>query len=439
MVRPVVVIGVSLGGAVALQAAAEDSRIAAVVAVATFSDIRMVSRTERAPFIASRADIDAAFQLAEQQAGFKADEASPVKAAERIRVPVFLIHGQADHETFPHADLGARCSPRSTARSGCCSYPGPAHNAALSSRGPGPRSTPGSTRSLRGSTVTSTSSDLTAQASRHRMRGRSRLTRRSSACSKATAVRRGRPRRGGEPSRRADLRGRPGAVRDHPRLLGLARARRDRLRPGPRRPVRDPRRRQHRRPVADRQRGVRGRAVRHAAGRGARATPSCGAVTGHARGAARPQRRAQSRNLRSIVDRVRPSVEACSRPSSQTTRDALLHAGRARQRARLREPAAPRLRDHRAADRGRTACWSSAPSTRSRPGVVDVFEKPVDLRRRRRARRRRLRGLRRRARAVREGQLPVGEADLHGPAVLELAEQDLVGERVADLDLHQRG
>ena len=99
-VKPVVAIGVSLGGAVALQAAAEDSRIAAVVAVATFSDIRTVA-AERAPFVASRANIDAAFRLAEQQAAFKADEASPVKAAERIRVPVLLIHGRADHETFP--------------------------------------------------------------------------------------------------------------------------------------------------------------------------------------------------------------------------------------------------------------------------------------------------------------------------------------------------
>jgi pimeloyl-ACP methyl ester carboxylesterase len=99
-VRPVVVLGVSLGGAVALQAAAEEPRIAAVVAVATFSDLRTVA-TERAPFIATRRDIEAAFRLAEQQAGFRADEASPVKAAERIRVPVLLIHGQGDHETFP--------------------------------------------------------------------------------------------------------------------------------------------------------------------------------------------------------------------------------------------------------------------------------------------------------------------------------------------------
>jgi alpha-beta hydrolase superfamily lysophospholipase len=98
--RPIVVIGVSLGGAVALQAAAEDSRIAAVVSVATFSDIRTVA-TERAPFVASRANVDAAFRLAEQQAGFNADDVSPLRAAERIRVPVFLIHGQRDRETLP--------------------------------------------------------------------------------------------------------------------------------------------------------------------------------------------------------------------------------------------------------------------------------------------------------------------------------------------------
>ena len=50
---------------------------------------------------------------------------------------------------------------------------------------------------------------------------------------------------------------RPGAVRHHPRLLRLARARRDRLRSGPRRSVRHPRRRQHRRALAGRQRRVR--------------------------------------------------------------------------------------------------------------------------------------------------------------------------------------
>ena len=98
--QPVVVIGVSLGGAVALQAAAEDSRISAVVAVSSFSDLRTVV-SERAPFIASKANIEAAFRLAEEQARFNVDQACPLLAAPRIRVPAFLIHGQADTETPP--------------------------------------------------------------------------------------------------------------------------------------------------------------------------------------------------------------------------------------------------------------------------------------------------------------------------------------------------
>ena len=122
------VIGVSLGGAVALQAAAEDPRIAAVVAVATFSDIRTVA-TERAPFVASRADIDAAFRLAEQQAGFKADDASPLKAAARIRVPVLLIHGQLDHETFPQHSERVLAALQGEKR--LLLVPGAGHNDAL--------------------------------------------------------------------------------------------------------------------------------------------------------------------------------------------------------------------------------------------------------------------------------------------------------------------
>ncbi len=100
----------------------------------------------------------------------------------------------------------------------------------------------------------------------------------------------------------------PGAVRDRARLLRLARAGGDRVRPGARRPVRDPRRRQHRRAVAGRQRRVRG---------GASSAPglvvvlghsSCGAILATLEQLGRPSKD-QSRNLRTIVDRIRPSVE----------------------------------------------------------------------------------------------------------------------------------
>jgi uncharacterized protein len=126
--RPIVVLGVSLGGAVALQAAAEDTRIAAVIAVASFSDLRTVVR-ERAPFVASKADIEAAFRLAEEQAHFKVEEVSPLKSAGRIRSPVLLVHGSADSETPPaHSQRlfeALRCEKR------LLLVPGAGHNDAL--------------------------------------------------------------------------------------------------------------------------------------------------------------------------------------------------------------------------------------------------------------------------------------------------------------------
>lgn len=97
---PVVLIGTSLGAAVALQEAAGDPRVSGVVAAETFSDLRTVA-IERAPLFFTRGTIDRAFTLAESQARFRVDEVSPVRAAARIAVPVLLIHGAADTETLP--------------------------------------------------------------------------------------------------------------------------------------------------------------------------------------------------------------------------------------------------------------------------------------------------------------------------------------------------
>jgi hypothetical protein len=96
----IVLIGTSLGAAVALQHAARDPRVSAVVAVETFSDLRTIA-SERAPFVFTAGALGEAFALAEQQASFVVDQVSPVTSAPDIRAPVLLIHGDADRDTPP--------------------------------------------------------------------------------------------------------------------------------------------------------------------------------------------------------------------------------------------------------------------------------------------------------------------------------------------------
>jgi pimeloyl-ACP methyl ester carboxylesterase len=98
--RPIVLMGVSLGAAVALQTAAESHDVAAVIAIATFSDLRTVGQ-ERAPFFASQRNIDDAFRIAEAEARFHVDDASPLAAAPHIKVPALIIHGARDRDTVP--------------------------------------------------------------------------------------------------------------------------------------------------------------------------------------------------------------------------------------------------------------------------------------------------------------------------------------------------
>ena len=97
---PIVLIGSSLGAAVAHQEAADDPRVRVVVAAETFSDLRTVA-AERAPFVMTNGMIQRAFLLAEQRGRFPVDDVSPQAAARRITVPVLVIHGGGDHETPP--------------------------------------------------------------------------------------------------------------------------------------------------------------------------------------------------------------------------------------------------------------------------------------------------------------------------------------------------
>lgn len=99
-VKRAILIGHSLGAAVALQEAAIDPRIQAVVAASTFSDLRSIA-TERAPFVFTPSLIDAAFARAEHDADFVVDEVSPLRAAASLTIPVLVIHGARDRGTLP--------------------------------------------------------------------------------------------------------------------------------------------------------------------------------------------------------------------------------------------------------------------------------------------------------------------------------------------------
>ena len=129
---PVILMGTSLGAAVALQEAGSDRRVTAVVAAESFSDLRTVV-TERAPWYLPPPVIRKAFMVAEQRGRFLVDAVSPVQAARTISAPVLLIHGADDRETPPaHSQriFDALAGPRRLIL-----VPGAAHNQSL--YGPG--------------------------------------------------------------------------------------------------------------------------------------------------------------------------------------------------------------------------------------------------------------------------------------------------------------
>lgn len=92
---PVVLVGESLGAAVALQAAAVEPRVRAVVAGAAFADLVTVVNEHAPGILGVRGKADAV-DAAEKAAGFRVADISPERAALKITVPTLLLHGSED-------------------------------------------------------------------------------------------------------------------------------------------------------------------------------------------------------------------------------------------------------------------------------------------------------------------------------------------------------
>ena len=104
---PVGVWGISYGAAVAIQWAAADPRVKAVVAFEPFCTLRDAVH-DFAPvvlgpftFLAAPAVLSAVTQAAAAQAGFRAEQASPLRAIRETEAPVLLVHGTDDHHLYP--------------------------------------------------------------------------------------------------------------------------------------------------------------------------------------------------------------------------------------------------------------------------------------------------------------------------------------------------
>ncbi|MBI4245657.1 MAG: alpha/beta fold hydrolase [Candidatus Rokubacteria bacterium] len=97
--RPVGVFGFSLGGAVALLAAAEDPRIRAVAAYAAFADLRLLGREAYAHFWLAKYPLVELMRVWSRLfLGTDVTRPAPVMAAARLAIPVWLRHSRQDEQ-----------------------------------------------------------------------------------------------------------------------------------------------------------------------------------------------------------------------------------------------------------------------------------------------------------------------------------------------------
>ena len=99
----VALVGHSVGAGAALLVASQDSRIAAVVSIASMAHPRaMIARSFRR-YHAPPVLVRAALRTIERTIGHRFDDFAPVHTIARIDAPVFVLHGLDDH-TVPARD-----------------------------------------------------------------------------------------------------------------------------------------------------------------------------------------------------------------------------------------------------------------------------------------------------------------------------------------------
>lgn len=103
---PVGVFGFSLGGAVAILAAAEDPRIRAVAAYAAFADLRALGREVYGHFWLLKEPLVELMRFwGRLFLGADITRPSPAAAAARLRIPVLIVHSRQDEQIpFAHAE-----------------------------------------------------------------------------------------------------------------------------------------------------------------------------------------------------------------------------------------------------------------------------------------------------------------------------------------------
>ncbi len=100
LTQPLIIHGFSMGGAIAIQAAAIEPRIHAAVIVGAFANLRetMYDYISDMTFVRWEYLADHVFRRSELIANFRIDEVRPEFAARSLSIPVLLLHGEEDEK-----------------------------------------------------------------------------------------------------------------------------------------------------------------------------------------------------------------------------------------------------------------------------------------------------------------------------------------------------